>query len=111
LLVEERGVPLSLVVTGANRHDVTQLEIVLDTIVIERPEPTPDQPHHLCADKAYDGKDAMQIIVQRGYIPHVRRRGEEIEAKKTVPGYRARRWIVEVCHSCFNRFRKALGSL
>ena len=78
LLVEERGVPLSLVVTGANRHDVTQLEIVLDTIVIERPEPTPDKPHHLCADKAYDGKDAMQIIVQRGYIPHVRRRGEEI---------------------------------
>ena len=82
MLVEERGVPLSLVVTGANRHDVTQLEIVLDTIVIERPKPTPDQPHHLCADKAYDGKDAMQIIVQRGYIPHVRRPGEEIEAKK-----------------------------
>jgi hypothetical protein len=71
----------------------------LDTIVIERPKPTPDQPQHLCADKAYDGKDAMQIIVQREYIPHVRRRGEEIEAKKTVPGYRARRWIVEVCHS------------
>ena len=108
MLVEERGVPLSLVVTGANRHDVTQREIVLDTIVIERPEPTADQPHHLCADKAYDGKDAMQIIVHRGYIPHVRRRGEEIEAKKTVPGYRARRWIVEVCHSWFNRFRKLL---
>ena len=108
MLVEERGAPLSLVVTGANRHDVTQIEIVLDSIVIERPEPTPDQPHHLCADKAYDSKDAIQIIVQRGYTPHVRRRGEEIEAKKNVPGYRARRWIVEVCHSWFNRFRKLL---
>ena len=28
LLVDGRGVPLSLVVTGANRHDVTQLEYI-----------------------------------------------------------------------------------
>jgi len=34
LLVDGRGVPLSLVVTGANRHDVTQLELVLEEVVI-----------------------------------------------------------------------------
>ena len=50
LLVDGRGVPLSLVVSGANRHDVTQLEIVLDQIVIERPD---DIEQHLCADKGY----------------------------------------------------------
>ena len=50
LLVDGRGVPLSLVVSGANRHDVTQLEIVLDEIVIERPD---DIEQHLCADKGY----------------------------------------------------------
>ena len=38
LLVDGCGVPLSLVVSGANRHDVTQLEIVWDQIVIERPD-------------------------------------------------------------------------
>ena len=38
MLVDGRGVPLSLVVSGANRHDVTQLEIVWDEIVIERPD-------------------------------------------------------------------------
>ena len=38
LLVDGRGVPSALVVTGANRHDVTQLEIVLDETVIERPD-------------------------------------------------------------------------
>jgi len=108
LLVEERGVPLSIVVTGANRHDVTQLEIVLDSTVIQRPEPSAEQPQHLCGDKGYDGKSADQSIVDRNYIPHIRRRGEEIEAKKTIPGYRARRWVVEVCHSWFNRFRKIL---
>jgi len=108
VLVEERGVPLSIVVTGANRHDVTQLEIVLDNIVIRRPEPIAEQPQNLCADKGYTGRVAHQSIVERHYIPHVRRRGEEIEAKKTIPGYRARRWVVEVCHSWFNRFRKLL---
>ena len=106
--MEERGVPLSIVVTGANRHDVTQLEVVLDSIVIPRPEPTAEQPQHLCADKGYEGKSAYQSMVERDYIPHVRRRGEEIEAKKAVPGYRARRWVVEVCNSWFNRFRKIL---
>jgi len=33
LLVDGRGVPLSLVVCGANRHDVTQLEALLDAMV------------------------------------------------------------------------------
>ena len=45
---------------------------------------------------------------ERGYVPHVKQRGEEIEAKKNVPGYKARRWVVEVAHSWFNRFRKIL---
>ena len=57
LLVDGRGVPLSLVVTGANRHDVTQLELVLVEIIIERPE---DIEQHLCADKAYDGSPASK---------------------------------------------------
>ena len=50
LLVDGHGVPLSLLVSGANRHDVTQLEIVLDQIVIERAD---DIEQHLCADKGY----------------------------------------------------------
>jgi len=105
LLVDGRGVPLSLVVTGANRHDVTQLELVLVEIVIERPK---DIEQHLCADKAYDGNPAKQIIVSHEYIPHVKARGEEIQEKSNNPAWKARRWVVEVSHSWFNRFRKIL---
>ena len=105
MLVDGRGVPLSLVVTGANRHDVTQLELVLEEIVIERPE---DVEQHLCADKAYSGQPALKVIVDKGYIPHVKTRGQEIERKRANPGWRARRWVVEVSHSWFNRFRKIL---
>jgi transposase len=102
--VDERGVPLSIVVTGANRHDVSQLELVLDEIVIDRP----DTEQHLCADKGYTGEPAQKAIKDRNYIPHVVQRGEEIQEKRNNPGYRARRWIVEVTHSWLNRFRKLL---
>jgi hypothetical protein len=50
LLVDGRGVALSLFVSGANRPDVTQLEIV-----IERPD---DIEQQLCGDKGYDGDPA-----------------------------------------------------
>jgi transposase len=102
--VDERGVPLSIVVTGANRHDVSQLELVLDEIIIERP----DTVQHLCADKGYTGKPAQKAIKDRNYIPHIKQRGEEIQEKKDNPEFRCRRWIVEVAHSWFNRFRKLL---
>ena len=103
--MDERGVPLSIVVTGANRHDVSQLELVLDEIVIERPE---NVEQNLCADKGYSGESVQQVIISRNYIPHVKQRGEEIQEKKVNPSYRARRWVVEVAHSWFNRFRKLL---
>jgi putative transposase len=102
--VDERGVPLSIVVTGANRHDVSQLELVLDEIIIERP----DTVQYLCADKGYTGKPAQKAIKDRNYILHVKQRGEEIQEKKDNPEFRCRRGIVEVAHSWFNRFRKLL---
>jgi transposase len=107
-LVDGRGTPLAVVVSGANRHDVTQTERVLDSIVVKRPKVTPEKPQHLCADKAYDSQEARKIMIQRGYIPHVRSRREERVEKSTYPGYRARRWVVEACHSWMNRFRKIL---
>jgi transposase len=81
---------------------------VLDGIVIVRPSPTARSPQHLCADKGYAGGPARQSMLDRNYIPHVKQRGEEVTAKKKRPGYRARRWVVEACHSWFNRFRKIL---
>ena len=104
-MTDGRGVPLSLVVTGANWHDVTQLELVLDEIIIDRPD---NIEQHLCADKGYSGQPATEVMMSRNYIPHVKQRGEEIQEKKTISGYKARRWVVEVSHSWFNRFRKLL---
>ena len=107
MLVDGVGVPLSIVVTGANRHDVSQLETVLDSIVIDRPDIF-EHPQHLCLDKGYTGEPALEIVVLRGFIPHIKSRGQEKTELVHNPEYKARRWVVEVTHSWINRFRKLL---
>ena len=104
LLVDARGVPLSLIVIGANRHDVTQLCPVLDSLVIARPGT--QHAEHLCADAGFFGEPAQRAIRERRYPPHVRSRFQE--KRRRIKGHKARRWIVEVAHSWFNRFRKLL---
>jgi putative transposase len=46
-------------------------------VVVNRPEPTPEEPQHLCGDKAFDSEQAREVMRQRGYTPHVRSRGKE----------------------------------
>ena len=107
MLVDGAGVPLAIVVTGANRHDVSQLEAILDSIIIKRPDIF-EHPQHLCLDKGYSGETALEAVVLRGFIPHIRGRGEEKTERMYHADYKARRWVVEVSHSWLNRFRKLL---
>jgi transposase len=99
---------LSLIVTGAQRHDVTQLGSVLDAIMVKRPAPPVRRSKHLCADAGYTGAEPLKVIEDHDYIPHVQGRGQEAQEKRRDPNKRARRWVVEVAHSWFNRFRKLL---
>lgn len=108
MLVDGRGVPLSIVVTAANRNDITQLEIVLDAIVFRKRQPPLRRNKHLCADAGYKGAAALSSINARGYIPHVKGRQQEAIELDRHPKKRAKRWVVEVAHSWFNRFRKLL---
>jgi hypothetical protein len=93
------------VATGANRHDVSRLEAVPDSIVVERPDIF-GRPRRLCPDKGYAGEPALETVVLRGFIPHIKSGGEEKTGKIYHPGYKARRWVVEAAHSRINRFRK-----
>ena len=76
LLVDARGVPLSIIVTGANRHDVSQLVPTLDALIVPRPAVAPRARQHLCADAGFVGAAAAQDMRDRDYTPHVRPRGE-----------------------------------
>jgi putative transposase len=48
------------------------------------------------------------LLEDRDFTPHIRARGEEIDLKQLNPDWRARRWIVEACHSWLNRNRGIL---
>ena len=103
---DEHGLPLSVVLDGANRHDSKLLEDTLDSIVIARPKVTENHPQNLCLDAGYTGK--QDAVTSRQYEPHIVPRGEEKKKKEKNPDFKARRWVVEVLHSHMNRFRKLL---
>ena len=106
--MDGRGVPLSLIVTAANVNDGKRLDEVLSAILIKRQRPPQRRNKHLCADAGYRGAENVRIIEAHGYIPHVVDRRKEADIKRRDPKKKARRWVVEVCHSWFNRFRKLL---
>src|SRR5262245_27972657 len=108
LLVEADGVPVGLAVEGANRHDKKLVEATLESIPVDRPEPTPESPQGMCLDKGYDYDDTRALVEEFGFTAHVRARGEEAVALKREAGAKARRWAVEGTHSWMNRVRRIL---
>ena len=108
LLTETNGLPVSLLVTGANVHDKTQAEALLVAMPFLPPAPEGDHELHFCADKAYDSADVRSAIGLLGYRDHVKSRGQETTARQDEPGYRARRWVCERTHSWMNRYRGLL---
>ena len=108
LLTDGAGIPLAIIVDGANRHDCKLLCATLDGIVVARPQPSQDHPQHLCLDAGYDYPLMRLLVRARGYVEHIRSRGQEQAEKATIAGYRARRWVVERTHSWLNRSRRLL---
>jgi putative transposase len=103
LLVDERGAPLSLALTGANRHDKVSAIDLIVSVLIKRPA---HKEQNLCADKAYDAADVREFLASEGYAAHIkvnpRRKGaakepsaehptEETSSEEVHP---ARRWVV-----------------
>lgn len=97
-----------MAVAGANRHDMKLVEATLQNLGLEPPEPTTESPQHLCLDKGYDYAEVRELVADWGYTAQIKARGEERHEKATIPGYRARRWVVERTHSWLNRFRRLL---
>lgn len=97
LLVDQRGAPLAVQITGANQHDKCSVTSVVLAVVVRRPS----QRQHLCADRGYDYADVHEFVLAAGYTPHIkhrRRRGEAPAPVGDVPGeaqFPARRWVVE----------------
>jgi putative transposase len=109
VVTEGHGLPLGIVTAGANCPDLLLLGETLDAIVLPLPELPTGHPN-LCLDAGYDAPQCYIAAAERGFIAHIRSRKHEQQEKRDTPGYRPRRWVVEVGHSWINRFRKILVS-
>ena len=80
----------------------------VDSVPVQRPEPTPDRPQNMCLDKGCDYPEVRELVAAWGYTAQIQSRGEEAQAIKREAGFKARRWVVERTHRWMNRFRRIL---
>lgn len=106
LLVEADGGPLAITIAGANVPDAQLLDATITAIVLERPEPEPDFPQHLCLDKGYDNDAGWGACIDHDYDPHIALiRDPRPHVPKT---HKPRRWVVERTISWLSKCRGIL---
>lgn len=102
-MVDRKGIPLALVLTGANRHDSMALTEVVDAIQPVRqrrgrPRKRPDKLH---ADKGYDFDRCRKDLRRRTITPRIARRG--IDSSEHLGKHR---WVVERTFAWLMRWRR-----
>lgn len=100
LLVDQRGAPLAVLVSGGNVHDKWLADDLIISMVIARPDAEQVE-QHICMDKGYDYPDVHAFVELARYVVHIkhrRRRGEPKIEECPIPGetqFPARRWVIE----------------
>ncbi|GHG27447.1 hypothetical protein CBQ26_19945 [Deinococcus indicus] len=100
-----------MVLSGANRHDSKMLMDVLDAVVIAVPPPEEEEQRHLLLDRGYDTRACRALAEMEGLVAHIPKRAtkqEPLPPPSDPDRHPPRRWVVEVGHSWFNRFRRIL---
>lgn len=97
-----------MTIAGANVHDTKLLKATLDAVVVERPEPTEDNPQNLCLDKGYDNPTGHRATEEAGYVAHIRKIGEEKLDDRGKKRHPARRWVVERTFAWLSKCRAIL---
>jgi putative transposase len=105
-LADQRGAPVGIEVTGANRHDSRAARATLASVAVQRPAAAGEQ--HLTADKGYDYPAVRETLSRRGYTAHIPRRGGQTAKPRGKRRYKPKRWVVERTHSWTNRYRRLL---
>ncbi len=103
VVVERKGIPLNLMITGANTHDSVVFEELLDGIKpIKRPRGRPrKRPAKLHADKGYDIPRCRQALGKRGIRVRIARKG--VESKEKLGKHR---WVVERTLAWLGKYRR-----
>jgi len=104
IIVDQNGVPLAVVLSGANVHDSKEHDHCWDALILARPNPNVLE-QHACEDKGYDFPVCRRKLAKKGYIVHIPYRGLGIEANP-MKRHPSRRWVVERTGRWHNLFRE-----
>src|SRR5579872_1793284 len=84
------------------------MEVTLEAVVVERPEPTPYTVPHRSLEKGYDNPTSRAAVEKFPYNAPIRRIGEEKSDLHGKRRYPARRWMVERTLAWLSRCRAIL---
>ncbi len=92
ILTEGGGIPLTATLTGGNRHDITQLEPLLEAVpaVRGRRGRPRRRPKTVYAERAYDHDKYRRRLRTKGIATRIARRGQPHGS-----GLGTTRWVVE----------------
>ena len=103
MLVDGGGIPLATILTGGNRHDVTQLVPLVDAIPPVRGQPGHPRwrPQSVYADRAYSSEPHRRELRRRGIRPFL-----ALKAAGHGSGLGVHRWVVERTISWLHQLRR-----
>lgn len=103
MITDGAGIPLAVILTAANAHDVTQLLPLVDAIPAVRGKPgRPRQrPQRAQGDRAYDSEPHRCELRRRGIEAVLAKRNTEHGS-----GLGVFRWVVERTISWLHQFRR-----
>jgi putative transposase len=104
LLTDGDGGPPGVAIAGADVVEQELLKGTIGAIVVERPDPDEGE-QDLCLDKGYDDPNGRAAAADGGYVPHVRRIGEEAKKCDRSKGHKPRRWVVERAFAWLSKCR------
>lgn len=103
LITDAAGTPLAVILTGGNRHDVTQLLPLIEAIPLirgRRGRPR-QRPRKVYADRGYDHDKCRCLLGARGITPVIARRGVAHGS-----GLGTKRWVVERTFAWLHTFKR-----
>ena len=103
MITDGGGIPLAVILTAANAHDVTQLLPLIDAIpaIKGKPGRPRRRPQRAQGDRAYDSEPHRQQLRLRGIEAVLAKRNTEHGS-----GLGVFRWVVERTISWLHQFRR-----
>jgi transposase len=103
VITDAEGVPLAVRLTGGNRHDVTELIPLVDSIpaIAGKVGHPIHRPEEIFADRAYDSEPHREQLRARGIQATIAQRNTEHGS-----GLGVYRWVVERTISWLHQFRR-----